>query len=304
MTNRIALVNTSEFPCPGSHLLHARKLLGAFSSQGYAYQEITADASQTVFELREGDIAYISNHGLISGQPSSRQIEILDALAKAGVVPIFWFWHEHTELLDSIFGSRWILTGEHLRAKNVLPSHEVFARITNSRENFVPSRFASALQPFEIGKTPRTNLYNASFVGHRYQRVLNTRLSWTLPKVKIVYTPPFISEDERISLFTSSHIVLGWHSSSNIVNGNVVERVFEGLAFGSAVITDNPFALEATDGNVLFANTYSQTKEYFERIISDSRFRETLQETGKAWAKSHGTYDSVANSFITTARNL
>lgn len=304
MAKRIALINTLEFPCPGSHLLHARKLLSAFSSQGLQYQEISGQDPAEILALGEGDLVYISNHGLDDGVPTQSQIEILENLAKAGVVPIFWFWHEKAELLDSLFGPRWILTGEHLRSQHVLPSHDEYSRITNSRSNFVPSRFASALRSDQVGTIPRVNRFNASFVGHRYQRLLNTRLTLTLPKVKVVYTPPFIAEAERVDLFTSSHIVLGWHSKSNIVNGNVVERVFEGLAFGSVVITDNPFALEATDGNVLFADTYAQTKEHFDRIIRDESFRQSLQQKGTAWARAHGTYESVAASFVTRAKNL
>jgi hypothetical protein len=292
MKNRIALLNTLEFPCPGSHLLHARKLLSSLSRQGFHYLEISDKQPTEVQELGEGDLVYISNHGLVGGAPSSLQIGILEKLAKSGVIPIFWFWHEHAGLLDSLFGSRWILTGEHLRAQNVLPSHEEYSRITRSRSNFVPSRFASALPSNQVGTIPRANRFNASFVGHRYQRVLNFKLAMSLPKVKVVYTPPFISEVERVNLFTSSHIVLGWHSASNIVNGNVV------------VITDNPYALEATDGHVLFADTYSQTKEHFDRVIKDVTFRNRLQENGISWSRAHGTYESVAASFVTHARAL
>ncbi len=304
MTKRIALVNTLDFPCPGSHLLHARKLLSSLSSQGLSYQEISENDSAQLLELGEGDLVYISNHGLVGDVPSEFQLNILEKLAKSGVVPIFWFWHEQASLLDAIFGSRWILTGEHLRARNVLPTHEAYSQITSSRNNFVPSRFASALRPDQVGTIRRVNRFNASFVGHRYQRLLNLQLGISLPKVKIVYTPPFISEAERVDLFTSSHIVLGWHSTSNILNGNVVERVFEGLAFGSVVITDNPYALDATDGHVLFSDTYTQTRDYFERVIKDVAFRENLQKNGISWASSHGTYESVAASFVAKAREL
>lgn len=304
MTSRILLLNTIEFPCPGSHLLHAKKLLRSFESQGMVFGEINEANADTLFELSSGDIVYISNHGLSEYGPTSTQVGALERLAQLGVVPIFWFWHKHSQLLDNIFHGRWILTGEHLRSKIVLPSHGEYSAITSSRSNFVPSRFAAAVNPSEVGNIPRKVLYNASFVGHRYQKTLNRQLRWTLPKVKIVYTPPFISEQERVWMFTSSHIVLGWHSSPNISNGNVVERVFEGLAYGSIVITDNPFALEATDGNVLFADTYDQTKEYFQRIVHDDVFRNSLQEKGLAWARNHGTYESVADSFLNKIKSF
>jgi hypothetical protein len=304
MPNRIILLNTIEFPCPGSHLLHAKKLLSSFETQGLEFGEIGPSQSDELIELGHGDIVYISDHGLSTSGPSQLQIEALERLAKQGVFPIFWFWHKYCDLLTGIFGDRWILTGEHLRSKIVLPSHSEYSSISAASPNFVPSRFASSLRASEIGATPRKVLHNASFVGHRYQRQLNRKLQLTLPKVKVVYTPPFISEQFRISLFTGSHIVLGWHSGPNISNGNVVERVFEGLAFGSVVITDNPFALEATDGNVLFADTYAQTKEYFQRVIGDDKFRSSLQANGVAWAKAHGTYESVAASFVERINSL
>lgn len=304
MLTRIILVNTSEFPCPGSHLLHAKKLLSSFESQGLQYGEIGPSNAEELQQLGAGDVVYISDHGLTASGPTPSQIETLEKLAQAGVFPIFWFWHEYREVLTEIFGTRWILTGEHLRSKIVLPSHAEYTSITSASPNFVPSRFAASVHPNEIGSFPRNVSHNASFVGHRYQRQLNRKLQLTLPRVKIVYTPPFITEQARIDLFTSSHIVLGWHSGPNISNGNVVERVFEGLAFGSVVITDNPFALEATDGNVLFADTYAQTKEYFQRIIGDEKFRISLQTKGLAWAKAHGTYESVAASFVERMHSL
>ncbi len=301
---RVALLNSREFPCPGSHLLHTRKFLQTFSGLGYEYLEISNLSELRDANLNYDDMIYFSDHGLGASGPSAMQISILEEVARIGAVPIFWFWQNKADLLDEIFNGRWLLTGEHLRAKNVLPSHQEYRDLSAARSNFVPLSFAASLEPTEVGNFHRKIRFNATFVGHRYQLSLNRRLRLQVPKTKIVYTPPFISEEDRIQYFTGSHVVLGWHSEGNIQNGNVVERVFEGLAYGSVVITDNPYAIDATDGNVLFADTFAATKAHLDRVIVDEKFRSKLQREGIKWAQSFGTYKSVAESFIMSKSNL
>jgi len=96
----------------------------------------------------------------------------------------------------------------------------------------------------------------------------------------------------------SSKVALGWHSEGNIENHVVVERVFEGLAFGNVVVSDTPIARDVTDGIVEFADTYDATRDFLLRIKRDEAFRQKKMEQGFAWAKVNGTYSHVAKRFI------
>lgn len=304
LSRRIILINTKLFPCPGSHLLHTRKFLNSFSSHDFTCIEVDENELKKGFTFLPGDLVYLSNHGLEEEVLTQEQFDFMSIVSRIGVIPICWFWQDQAHILDELFNTRWLLTGEHLRAQFVLPSHEKFVKIARSRDNFIPITFAAGIAPSRIGKIERQNKFNASFVGHRYQKQLNRHLRLTIPKTKIVYTPPFIDELDRLDIFTSSHVVLGWHSKENVRNGNVVERVFEGIAYGSVVVTDNPYGLEATDGNVLFADNFEDAKMQIQRVIRDDRLREKIQSKGLFWAKEFGTYDAVARSFILKAENL
>jgi hypothetical protein len=295
---RAILLNTAEFPCPGSHLLHTRKFLNAFGPFGYEFVLIDSFEHLRDMALGPKDVVYFSNHGLKDEAMSTSQMLILEAIRSSGAFPIFWFWHEQSDLLNGLFGDRWILTGEHYRALVPLESHAVVSEAFRSSPNFVPLTFAASLSKEEINGVQKGSRWDASFVGHYYQRTLNTSLILSKAKVGIKYTPPFISEEARIRYFTDSMVVLGWHSSANASNGVVVERVFEGLAYGSVVITDNPFALEATDGNVIVSTDRHEILELIKRFKSDERLLKKTVDAGKSWVSSHGTYSSVVLNFL------
>jgi hypothetical protein len=295
---RVFLLNTDEFPCPGSHLLHTRKFLRSFEYFGFEFRE--ADSWSTVLQSQPSpaDIFYFSNHGIEADALSGEQMHVLEQVKKAGSFPIFWFWHSQEELLNAIFGERWILTGEHYRANVVRESHQFASEAFRSSPNFIPLTFAAALTKEQILGVQRGSQWDATFIGHHYKRRLNASLLLSPHKIAVRYTPPFISEEKRVSYFTNTLLVLGWHSSGNIANGVVVERVFEGLAYGAAVVTDNPFALEATDGNAIFATDRAEILALIERFKRDQQFWNRVSKSGQLWAADYGTYQSVTQRFL------
>ncbi len=295
---RIFLINSDDFPCPGSHLLHTRKFLKSFENFGFTYGELNSTQDIAVAQLSSQDVVYFSNHGVSEAGPSTQQLTILEAIRLSGAFPIFWFWQRHSDLLSSMFGSRWILTGEHYRAQIVRESHEEIAEAFRKSENYVPLTFAASMTPEEIMGIEKKHTWDASFVGHRYQPLLNAGLLLSKHKVSIRYTPPFISEEKRVGYFKDSLVMLGWHSLGNIANGVVVERVFEGLAYGCVVVTDNPYALEATDGNAIFSTNRVEIIELIGRLKRDESLRASIVAKGRLWAASHGTYRSVTEKFL------
>jgi hypothetical protein len=78
----------------------------------------------------------------------------------------------------------------------------------------------------------------------------------------------------------------------------VVERVFEGLAYGAVVITDNPYALEATDGNVIFSTDRTEILDLIERFNREPQIWQKLSLAGQSWASENGTYLNVTRKFL------
>ena len=264
---KVHLVIIDSWPCPGSHYLHTKKFLKSFDAHGFEYSEIKSMSD--IEYINKGDFVYLSNHGFSN---PSLPFELFEAISSRGANQILWFWHDNLDIKS------W--------------------EIQNTIDEYVPLTFASNLKPNEIGTFERTDKYLAHFVGYGYKPEINKRLRIRFRGVKIQNTPPFISEERRREIFLSSKVALGWHSDDNIKNNVVVERVFEGLAFGNAVISDTPVAREITDGIVEFADSYDETKDFLLRIKKDDRFRQTKMELGLAWAKAHGTYWHVAKRFI------
>ena len=290
---QIHLVLLDEWPCPGSHYLHTKKFLESFEHHGFSYSEIKSIAD--ISKIQSMDIVYLSSHGFSLGEPP---VSLFEMISAKGAYQILWFWHDYLDLARTYFSNRFILTGEHFYSKPMLRQHIDLWQIQNSIDEYVPLTFASSLNPAEIGSFARSEKYLAHFVGFGYKPQINKKLQFRFRGIKIQNTPPFISEGERRDIFRSSKVALGWHSDANIKNNVVVERVFEGLAFGNAVISDTPVAREITDGIVEFADTYDETKEFLLRIKKDDQFRQKKMEQGLAWAKAHGTYWHVAKRFI------
>ena len=290
---RIHLVALAEWDCPGSHYLHTKKFLSSFETHGYTYSEVRKFTD--IRDISPDDIVYLSNHGFFEKQIS---FEVLEAISKKGAKQILWFWHDHLDLAKRLFANRFVLSGEHFYKKPFLDEHIKLWEIQKTTPEYVPLTFASDLMPSSIATLPRSEMYLAHFVGFGYQADINKRLRIRFRGIKILNTPPFISEKQRTDIFLSSKVALGWHSDANIKNNVVVERVFEGLAYGNAVISDTPIAREITDGIVEFADTYDETRDFLLRIKKDDEFRKKKVEQGFAWAKAYGTYWHVAKRFI------
>ena len=299
--NRAILLNTPELPCPGTHYFHTSKFLSSFTMHGYSANEVRSLQDFYSMNPDAGDIVYISNHGF--SQSSSTAFHAVQSLQKFDCVYILWFFHDvlHSEEMPKL--KRWILTGEHFRNAPVTEPHKQFWEMQKGMDNYVPLTFAAACQPSDVGNFPRNEIFEASFVGHYYQTEWCSKLQ-SERNVMIRYTPPFISEQERVSLYLSSVTSLGFHSENNAKNSVIVERVFEGLAFGNVVVSDNPACEEATDGIVKFIGDYETLSEEVSKYWRDDSLRKEKQKLGVQWCKDHGTYFSVSKSFIEKARSI
>lgn len=293
---RFVICDTENLPCPGSHYLHVRKLGEGFKSNGF---DVAVMRNQKELKtLTPGDVLYVSNHGV--SDKTSLSVSHLPELiiaAKAGAVPIFWFWHRHIGFLNSLFQEKWILTGENVSSPNPDDSHREYLASARFAPLFIPTSFASSLTPANENDI-RKVINAASFIGNSYKRWRNLVVKTFLPRSTIRYTPPFMDEKQRIEAIKKSKFALAWHSDANIQNGVIGDRVFEGLALGSVVITDNKWASTQTEGLVKFAGGPLSTLRIIFYYLAFRNRATELQLAGIEWSKKHGTYDLVARNFI------
>jgi len=293
----IALFNSKLMPCPGTHYLHTKKFLSGFEIHGYTFIEIS-DA-QGLSILGKDDLVYISNHGL-----AENCISELFQIKKCGALPIFWYGHDHLDMISSVFSFRFLLTGEHFRKAPTLEPHFRYWKMQNGLTNYVPLTFASGLAVNKIGAFSRQDKHSAHFIGNGYKRLRNFGIKTLSEDTIVINTPPFLSEIRRMEIFLSSRVALGWHSKQNLLNHVIVERVFEGLAFGNLVVTDHPDAHEVTDGIVEYVNNIQETLELIKKARVDKKYFHEKQELAYSFAKSYGTYENVALNFIVASKSL
>ena len=309
---RIIIVNTPEIPVFGTHLFHVKKLCEGFRWNDIDVIEVNSIHDLSTINLNEKDFIYISNH-VINGTDDpmfyrlSPLVEsLLGYLAQKKCIPIFWFWHSiiGNEVMNSL-GGRYILTGEDFRSKPKTPSHIKTWDIQKTINNYVPSTFSAAIHPDKIGTFSRTETSLSNFVGCSYKlEWLHSLMNRTNEKHLIQITPPHISERERVDTFLDSVTSMGFHSQTNIDNGVVVERVFEGLAYGNVVVSDNPCSKEMTDGIIEYVDSFETLVDLLHKAWYDVDYRTEKQRLGMLWCKEHGTYKPVAHRFIVKANQL
>jgi hypothetical protein len=294
------MINTPELPVIGTLYFQVMKFMSSFQAHGYTLYE--ANSIEQFLEMLPDrqDMVYVSDHGFSINFNSVAKF--FERVKELDSTFILWFYHV---FLDKIaLPKRWILTGEHFRKKPLIPEHIERWNIQQKIENYVPMTFAAAILPENIGKFRRNEILRASFVGAPYQFDWCQSLVSIDEKVLIKYTPPFISEDDRIKIYLSSVVSLGFHSDNNSKNSVLVERIFEGLALGNVVISDNPICEEFTDGNVKYISSLHDVQEQIDRVWKNSQERRDRQESGMKWCKENGTYVNVSKAFIEKSRKL
>lgn len=292
---RVYLVDTKEFPVLGTHRFTSKKLLDGFEHLGHEVKEIT------VFDMEddEDNIFIMSNHCYI--RHDKHVIESrLEELSKKYIKSTFILWFYHTlAAANKIPFKRWILTGECFYDQPKSVEHMGYYDYQNTIKNYVPWRFAVSSSIEDIQKELE-NLeskeieYNACFMGTRYKP------DWSRGD-KIYYydnSSGFLDEKERVRVFKSSLIALGWHADANIENNVVVERVFEGMRYGCVVITDNPIAEQITDGICEYVKSPQEVQQKIKHYLDNPDKRLEKVRRGLEWLIEKGTYSHVAMDFI------
>ena len=280
----VFLMNSPELPTPGTHFYTTSKFVNSFKYHGYNVSE-----AKTLESITDNSIVMLSNHGMDNIDKGFNALKFL-ANKFPNAIYICWFYHKY---YNEIPFKKFVITGEHFHKKPVLQGHIDCWNLQNKINNYVPLTFSSSLFPEQIGSFNRNELINGCFIGSAYKP------NWVnnLPNIFYV-TGNNLPENQRIQAFLSSKIAFGFHADDNIKNNVVVERVFEGMAYGCVVISDTKTASDITDNIVQYASTEDEFKKIYERLLNNDDERKTLQKRGYEWIKQNGLYVHVTQKFI------
>jgi hypothetical protein len=283
----IALVNTAESPCPGTHNAACMEFLEGWRDSGYDVSE-----AKTLEDCVNKSVLLLSNHNI-----DWNYLQQMNHL-NPDAVYILWFYFDH---IDKIPFRKYILTGEHYIHPPTLAAHKHWYDIACSVNNYVPLMLRANESPAMIGMHQKHTVWNGCFMGSGY------KYDWVAGLSNTFYHSVcngLLSYNERRAIHATSHIAFGFHSDGNIANGHVTQRVFEGLAAGCVVISDNPAAADLTGGIVVYAKNKTEFLSHYDYYLGNELARLEKMRAGLDWAQLYGTNRFAAQQFIDKMQEL
>jgi hypothetical protein len=329
--NRFYIFDHWAMPTPYNHRYFVEKL-----AQGFAGHGLEVKVVRSIEELSGPGYVMISNHNFLYTLGQHRLKRTFPGLALLGAnradpfktldkvgatlqrgllqkllkhcasqsLTVFaWFWFEHAELLANS-GANVIFVGEKFWTFPETNYHRRWAEFCRIHENSYMIQFAAALSPSQVGENCVNDRYKVSFVGNRKYKPEWYSAFMGREDCRVIPTPPFISEAERVDIYRNSQVNLGLHSPVNISNGVVGERIYEALAYGCVCVTDNSHAVHVTDGCAQLVTERDEMLELVDRINRDAELRATLRRKGLSYAQAHGTYYSQATNMMKLSSQL
>ncbi len=316
------IMDSFILPHAANHLFFVKKFANGFKYNGYKIKIIS-----NIKEVKDPGFVMISNHSIYQSFGGKNKkgnilrlipdlimrIDILnffDYLSKLiqkyyikklgkmavkhKVTILAWSWEKDKEFFDKN-NIPVIFVGEyHFGVPYTAKSWYTFSK---NNKNVFPIQFAADIDPKNIKRYDKKDII-LSYVGNRsYETNIYSKFIGK-DNYKIVPTPPYISEDERIDIYKRSKFSLGFHSQSNIRNKVVTERVFEALAYGCICLTDNPSAVKATDGNAIFIKSADEINTVIKNLMNNKKRYLELVDNGYKFAIMKGNYMFIASELI------
>lgn len=297
---RIINLNTPEIPCPGSHYFTTTKLCRGFEQNGLDFIEIKN--LQDIEQYNDSEnIVLLSDHFIINH--NERYVYEMGERLKNNTF-LSWHFNMHPHLVSNMPFKKYIFTGEYYRDVPKSSQYHLNAyNVSINSDKWVPFIFSSSLHPDQVGTFNRNDIYDSMFIGAPYKQhwiaSLNNYFNYTSDS-----NARFLSEEERINVFLSSRVCLGFHNDANILNSCVTERVFEGMAYGCAVVSDNKAAEIATNGIVKYVDSLESVVNYIELYKNNKELFENTQRDGYEYIKKQGTYYHLAQNFMNKITEL
>jgi len=271
---------------------------------GFRYNSINIIELNSISNLaqynRKDNIIFISAHTIIQGKLN--YLEYIGKLLEECVFICFHF-NRHKNVINNMPFKKYILTGEH----HLTPQKSNLEALKSYEDpRWVPFRFAADLDPSKVGTYQRSDVYKSYFIGPTYANEYGMKYRQFMPEPSFLHNTfgRRISEEDRLKIILSSRTCLAFHAEGNVVNGNITERVFEGLAYGNAVISENPSCELATDGVCKHFTTSEDMVDLIERYWTDDNFFKNKQQEGYNFALRDGLYYHRAKEFLGKIKSL
>ena len=309
-------------PTPYNHRFFVEKF-----GQGFVFHGWNVQVVRRLADIREPGLVMISNHDCFHGweagrlQPLFGRVPIIRPSTKLTARPgrkgkqialrrlvrnlrdrpetilVAWRGHEVKILRDDP-GIEVIFTGECCWGEPNQAARRDWREFSKRHRNAIPLEFAAPADPGRIGEGCRNESIDCSYVG-----ALTYGPDWQAhfradARNRIIGTPPYIDEAERLDILRNSKIVLGLHDPSNVADRLPIERVYDALAYGAVLVTDNPSAVDATEGIARYAGSLDEAKRLTDHYLRNEDERQELRSRGFDFARRRGTYAHRAEDFI------
>ena len=177
------------------------------------------------------------------------------------------------------------------------PSGEQKKLVQNTK-NYVPLYHRANENPENIGKHIRNIKYDWCYIGAPYRTDLIPKSNkFTNYQMASFNVKNYLSSEKRKEIYLSSLIHLAYQGDTNIKDGHVSQRVFEGLTYGCIVLSNSKPACEQTNNIVEYVKNIEDVEEKIE--FYKRHPEEILKKQNDAYnlMKEMGTNDFSINKF-------
>jgi spore maturation protein CgeB len=307
---KIFFLNTPEFPMENTFKLEMDKFIKGFKYNGCSIYEV--QNLENLFKKIKDDknnIFFVGNQFIDHNPRYPNYKKNLDLLSKNFPESWFicWFFQKIIERNQFPF-KKYILTSEKFFTdfdKILLPHQNMIKTYNNfihdEKWKYIPLVFGVDINPLlpqlplqDFSKTE----YESCFIGTKYKKQWTKDLNKCMYYTHHEHNMRFCPILEKINYLKHSVVALGFNANDNITNAVVTDRIYEGLAYCSVVLTDNPGAVKATNNIAVLVKNKQELKEKIKYYMEHKEEREEKNKLGKEFLKIKGTFYHSALNFL------
>lgn len=248
----------------------------------------------------------VANPGMLriylSGDTKKKAEGALRKLAeKKDTLVIAWLPYEYIGMLEEI-GFDYVISGPYFYKESDNPKVREWMHVYRTDRKALPINFAAAVDPAKVGAGCTNDRIKVSYVGNRSYCPEYYEMFAGKEGCRIVPTPPYIPEEERLAIYRESMITLGLQKP--LQTTMVTERVYESLAYGALCFSNKELPEKATGGIAKYIKDKEHLAQMVEHYVADRKERAELRERGFEFIRNGHTYKHEADKFLERAREL
>jgi hypothetical protein len=245
-------------------------------------------------DLEDGGIILLDDSA--GNYINNKEIYIKMAEKCPNSIFICWYWENNYYFQPF---NKIIFTGEY----NLINNYTNKDRLNYFKlPNYVPLRLRANEPISKIGTYLRNVQIDYCFMGGGYKK------QWIPKEFTGIYheviDTNYLDYDTRRYIYLSSIFAFGFQSDTNIKNGHLSQRIFEGLAYGCIVLCENKLASDFTEGAVVYVSSKQDLIEKMKFYKENPELIIKKQNEGYEWIKKYGTNRYSLNFFLDKIKEL